>query len=111
MLTKEIAKSMIDDCLLRMKLFKARNHENMSTLHNNNLCVRVYTTGMDGGGLSTYGKYALIGLEDHYECHHDYLYIHREQVVYGARKELVESVTFIPYEAIVAIECSPTTYI
>ena len=115
MFTKETVEGIIEDCRLRAELFGKR-HANARDAF-----VKVTTTGVDGGGLSTFGKSAVIGKDDVYECHDGYLYIHprrsrdadmpphreREEYSrdYGGRM-LTESVVFIPYESIVAIECN-----
>jgi len=105
MFNKEMTENIIDDCLLRMSSFD-RRHNCMAR----DMLVRICVAGVDGGGLSTYGKSAVIGPDDHYECHEGYLYIHRafaeQERIRDHRKE-VESVAFIPYESIIAIECAP----
>ena len=109
MLNKEMTMDIIADCLLRMSLFNSRHNGRAK-----NMLVRVCVAGVDGGGLSTYGKSAVIGPNDHYECHDGYLYIHRRFVerefVNDSRQE-VERVAFIPYESIIAIECAPSVYV
>jgi len=110
MFAKETIGEVIEDCRLRAKLFRER--------HGGRSCgqplIRISTAGVDGGGLSTYGKSAVIGENDVYECHDGYLYIHREFEGYdreGHGRKLTESVAFIPYESIVAIELSISAYV
>ena len=105
MFTKEMVESIIEDCRLRAKLFREENEG-----HNfGGSFVRISTVGIDGGGLSTYGKSTAIGKDDHYECHDGYLYIHSKGEHYDYERHgrvLTESVEFIAYESIIAIECS-----
>ena len=108
MFTKETVGEIIEDCRLRAELFRER-HENAGKAS-----VKISTAGVDGGGLSTFGKSAVIGEDDVYECHDGYLYIHREFKDYNLsvrERMLTESVAFIPYESIVAIECSVSAYV
>lgn len=108
MFTKETVGEIIEDCRLRAELFRER-HENAGKAS-----VKISTAGVDGGGLSTFGKSAVIGEDDVYECHDGYLYIHRDSRGYSLKHSastLTESVVFIPYESIVAIECSVSAYV
>ena len=105
MFTKETTKGIIEDCRLRAELFR-EEHGGRSI---GSPFIRVSIAGVDGGGLSTYGKSATIGEDDHYECHDDYLYIHSKETNYKydyKKRVLTERVMFIPYESIIAIECS-----
>lgn len=109
MFNKEMTESIIEDCLLRMSLFND-SHNGRAR----NMLVRICVAGVDGGGLSTYGKSAVIGPDDHYECHRGYLYVYRKRTEQESRhdhKKEVESVAFIPYESIIAIECAPCAYV
>ena len=105
MLTKKLVKEIIEDCRLRAELFR----EEQGGRNIGSPFIRVSIAGVDGGGLSTYGKSAAIGEDDHYECHDDYLYVHSKGTHYNRdhrTRVLTESVMFIPYESIIAIECS-----
>lgn len=109
MLDKKTVEAIIEDCLLRIEMFDAR-HDGKAR----GKMVRIRTNATDGGGMSTYGLTYVFGPDDHYECHDGYLYIHREFKDYNPsvrERMLTESVAFIPYESIVAIECSVSAYV
>ena len=109
MMNKHTVETIIEDCLLRIEMFDAR-HDGRA----NNKLVKIRTNATDGGGMSTYGLTYAFGPDDHYECHDEYLYIHRETEdydVFDHNWKRTESVAFVPYSSIVAIECSPKAYI
>lgn len=109
MMNKHAVEAIIEDCLLRIETFDARHDS-----HARGKLVKIRTSASDGGGLSTYGLSYAFGPADVYECHDDYLYIHRDGEdydVHARSRKRVESVVFIPYSGIVAIECSPCAYI
>lgn len=111
MFTKETIGAIIEDCMLRAKLFRERHGGKCF----GEPFIRISTYGIDGGGLSTYGKSVAIYEGDRYECHDGYLYIlNKERKGYNrdrCEKTLTESVAFIPYESIVSIECSVSAYV
>ena len=109
MLDKRTVQDIIEDCLLRIETFDAR-HDGKAY----GKLVKIRTNATDGGGMSTYGLSYILCPDDHYECHDDYLYIHRMTEGYdreARNKVRTEGVAFIPYSGIVAIECSPKAYI
>ena len=109
MFDKETVRAIIEDCMLRIEMFDARHNGKAKSKR---LIIR--TNATDGGGMSTYGLSYALEQSDHYECHDSYLYIHRETEgydIHSSSRKRTESVAFIPYGSIVAIECEPMAYI
>lgn len=107
MLTKEIVHDIIEDCKLRMEMFANKQGGNCF----GKPLITISLTGVDGGGLSTYGKSVSMSKDTHYECHEKYLYIYKQFTHYSLerrREELHEQTIFIPYEHIIEIRCEST---
>lgn len=109
MLDSLTVENILADCMTRIELFN-KNYNGRAF----NRYVRVCTSGTDGGGMSTFGKSVLIRPDDRYECHETYLYVYhsgRERDLEYRKTAVVESVSFVPYESIVCIECEPKAYV
>lgn len=105
MFKQETVQNIIEDCRLRAKLFRDRHSGHAI----GKAVVKLSLAGVDGGGLSTFGKSVCIYPDDRYECHEDYLYVYRIYSDYNismSRREEVESVKFVAYESIITIECA-----
>lgn len=100
MLDSLTVENILADCMQRIELFN-KNYNGRAF----NRYVRV---------MSTFGNIVLIRPDDRYECHETYLYVHhsgRERDASYRKTAVVESVSFVPYESIVCIECESKAYV
>ena len=109
MLDSLTVENILADCMTRIELFnKKHNGKAFGKV------VTIHTNGIDGGGMSTFGKRVRILQGDRYECHEGYLYVHhagRERDPEYRKTMETERVSFVPYESIVSIECEPKAYV
>lgn len=106
MFNRETLSEVLEGCFLEIEAFE-EGHPN--TLGKS---VELHLSGVDGGGLSTYGKSIRISPDDEWECRDGYLFVHGayervEWDSYKNRKYRGERFLCIPYESIVSLECSP----
>lgn len=108
MFTQRTLEEAIGECFAQIKNFDDEYNGRAK-----NKFVRICIAGVDGGGLSTYGKSTTIEMDDVYEFRSHYLYIHRRYISRDHNMNRIqnEKTLFIPYESIIAVECCPEAYI
>ena len=105
MFTKEMTEEIIEECWSWIEKFDDEHNGRAR-----GKSVKVCLNGIDGGGMSTYGKSVLIASTDEYECRNGYLFIHGRSEKHNSRcdsRTRCEKTVFVPYESIIAIECCP----